>query len=609
MKRVISVLAAFLGVGFLFCFILGMVHFVPAEVPAKSVFVYKLCVGLEFFLDYLPSILFTGFVISCSVYFGQNPEGSAVRFSLAMGKRYKIVIIASLICTFVLSLSNETLGILLSRKKENIINRPKLIKEYIDVGNTLCDNGLYERGLVYANAAIKLDSSSESARNLKSRCEMGINWENVSDLFMKAENVELKNKEDYEFNIDSQKVYNSYQFLLKALSAFENEEWFDAHYYAEEGIKIASPKEPNLEQLKQISRDAWNNISETHSKKRSAGEKIFEEKYSGYLALMKNEDLQAYYIFRNLNENYPELDKDNDVQFYMEIARKRVEQKYFFIDETLELETFESANDVYFCNKRADGSEDVLFFKGMTVQKAAGKTIQYLRDFYIITLKNGEWHRTLHVPYAKVMSLSVKELNENAKTYLEIDDETEYVPYILLKSVGRNQENQVIEPEYIYADGRRASSPEYLVYPLSYSSFLMLEESSEDPKTLSFSSLYSLSKAAASFGYSQQVFTHIFYNRVLYPIFILILFILVAITSWNYRIGQTGFFKMSWLIAFPFLAFIAFLFYKVTYFLFTMINYIFVSFSNIITGLVLAGGVYCLLFIIFSICFWGCKTE
>ena len=609
MKRIISVLAAFLGIGFIICFILGMVQSLPSDVPSKSVFVYKLCLGMDYFLSYLPAIIITGFAISCSVYFGHNSEGSTNRFSIAMGKRYKIVIISALISTFVLSLSNETLGILISRKKENIVNHPKLIKEYIDVGNTLCDNGLYERGLVYANAAIKLDSSSEAARNLRSRCEMGINWENVTELRLRTENVELKNKSDDEFNIDSQKVYNSYQYLLKAISAFENEQWFDAHFYAEEGIKIASSKEPNLAQLKQISSDAWNNISEAHSSKKTAGEKIFEEKYKGYLALMKNEDLQAYYIFRNLNENYPELDKDNDVQFYMEIARKRVEQKYFFIDETLELETFETANDVYFCNKRADGSEDVLFFKGMTVQKSAGKTIQYLRDFYIITLRNGEWRRTLHVPYAKVMSLSVKELNENAKTFLEIDDETEYVPYILLKSVGRNNENQVIEPEYIYADGRSASTPEYLVYPLSYSSFLLLEESSENPKTMSFSSLYALSKAASQFGYSQQIFTHIFYNRVLYPIFILVLFMLIGIFSWNYRIGQALYFKMSWAFIFPFLIFLAFLFYKIVFFLFTMINYIFVSFSSIITGLVLAALLYALLFIIFSICFWGCKTE
>lgn len=609
MKRIISVLAAFLGIGFIICFILGMVQSLPSDVPSKSVFVYKLCLGMDYFLSYLPAIIITGFAISCSVYFGHNSEGSTNRFSIAMGKRYKIVIISALISTFVLSLSNETLGILISRKKENIVNRPKLIKEYIDVGNTLCDNGLYERGLVYANAAIKLDSSSEAARNLRSRCEMGINWENVTELRLRTENVELKNKSDDEFNIDSQKVYNSYQYLLKAISAFENEQWFDAHFYAEEGIKIASSKEPNLAQLKQISSDAWNNISEAHSSKKTAGEKIFEEKYKGYLALMKNEDLQAYYIFRNLNENYPELDRDNDVQFYMEIARKRVEQKYFFIDETLELETFETANDVYFCNKRADGSEDVLFFKGMTVQKSAGKTIQYLRDFYIITLRNGEWRRTLHVPYAKVMSLSVKELNENAKTFLEIDDETEYVPYILLKSVGRNNENQVIEPEYIYADGRSASTPEYLVYPLSYSSFLLLEESSENPKTMSFSSLYALSKAASQFGYSQQIFTHIFYNRVLYPIFILVLFMLIGIFSWNYRIGQTLYFKMSWAFIFPFLIFLAFLFYKIVFFLFTMINYIFVSFSSIITGLGLAALLYALLFIIFSICFWGCKTE
>ena len=86
MKRIISVLAAFLGVGFIFCFILGMVHGAPADVPSKSVFMYKFCVGMDFFLNYLPPIVITGFIISCSVYFGHNSEGSTSRFSVAMGK-------------------------------------------------------------------------------------------------------------------------------------------------------------------------------------------------------------------------------------------------------------------------------------------------------------------------------------------------------------------------------------------------------------------------------------------------------------------------------------------------------------------------------------------
>ena len=116
MKRIISVLAAFLGIGFIICFILGMVQSLPSDVPSKSVFVYKLCLGMHYFLSYLPAIIITGFSISCSVYFGHNSEGSTNRFSIAMGKRYKIVIISALISTFVLSLSNETLGILISRK-------------------------------------------------------------------------------------------------------------------------------------------------------------------------------------------------------------------------------------------------------------------------------------------------------------------------------------------------------------------------------------------------------------------------------------------------------------------------------------------------------------
>ena len=75
--------------------------------------------------------------------------------------------------------------------------------------------------------------------------------------------------------------------------------------------------------------------------------KQYEEKYEGYKALMNKDDVQAYYIFRQLSED-SEMKHDSDVLFYYEVARERIEQKYFFIDETFELKSFETANDVYY---------------------------------------------------------------------------------------------------------------------------------------------------------------------------------------------------------------------------------------------------------------------
>ena len=108
MKKIFTILSVFLGIGFVVCFAVGMFMPVPLEVPQKSNFVYKFCIGLEYFGRFLPAMIISGFVISFSVYFGHNSEGSTSRFSAAMGDRFKMIIISGLVCTFLVTLANET---------------------------------------------------------------------------------------------------------------------------------------------------------------------------------------------------------------------------------------------------------------------------------------------------------------------------------------------------------------------------------------------------------------------------------------------------------------------------------------------------------------------
>ena len=52
-------------------------------VPENGRFMYKFCTGMEYFLAFLPAVIFTGILVSCSVHFGHNSEGSTSAFSRA----------------------------------------------------------------------------------------------------------------------------------------------------------------------------------------------------------------------------------------------------------------------------------------------------------------------------------------------------------------------------------------------------------------------------------------------------------------------------------------------------------------------------------------------
>lgn len=604
MKKIIAILSVFIGIGLIVSIIYGFMSEVPATVPQTSAFVYKLMNGIQNFGRYIPGVAITGFTVSCSVHFGRNSEGSTERFSKAMLERFKTVMIVSIIMAFFLTFCSEVLVLLTGNKKSSIINRPKIVTEYINVGNRLFDNGYYERAMNYAEAALKLSPNEKHALNLRDRADVEINRARTSNIRFKLyESVEEAEKVDHVV-IDAAQINEVYQLYLKANEAFTKKEWFIAHYYSELGIKLATPKDPNLEELKKISTAAWNNLTEYHDLAKTQGQLTFEKKYQGYLALVQKDDLKAYYIFRELYQSSREMQSDPDVVFYLQIAENRINERCFFIDETFELKSFESANDVYFAYEYADGSRDVIYFKGMTTVASTGNSIQYLRALTIVSVaRNGEVFRTMTVPYAKVLPVSVKTLTPTTKALMGIDDSIDCVPYIMLKSVGRDSPELHNEPLYTYQNGETANTPEYLLLSIPYDDFLLLEKSTSTPESMPLASLFKLVHMAAKYGFCTEVYGQALVNRIFYPLWILIMFILLAGFGWNNRINPTQFFKFSWALAFiPFIL-ISMLYNKMMMFLFRLVNYVLLGGFGLSGGMVAALVLYIILFICSAIIF------
>ncbi|MBR6341499.1 MAG: hypothetical protein IKR64_06335 [Treponema sp.] len=609
MKKIIIVLSVFLGIGFIICFTVGMFMPVPPEVPAASSFLYRFCYGIEYFSRFLPAICVAGFVISLSVHFGRNSEGSLQGFSHAMIDRFKLVIISGLALTFLVTLSNETFSLWSRQKRAQLVNKTKVISEYISVGNLLLNNGLEERALVYANAALKLNPNSQEARDLKSRADMEINRIYTSSLKFDLTSAQPLDLKDDSLIMDVEQINDSYKCLLQARASYDNGQWFNAHYYAELGIKLTDPKNPNLDELKSISAQAWNNITQKHKEVTGLEYEIYDQKYKGYLALVNKNDLEAYYIFHGLYENYDELKRDSDVVFYLDVASNRINQEYFFVDETLELKSFESANDVYFAYTHNNGASEIVYFKGVTLVQDTGQSIQYLRDLTIVSLDSrGNFLRKLTVPYAKLMPVSVKNLTPATKEMLLIDEKTDFVPYILLKAVGRDDPEIQFGPTYTYADGSVATSPEYLIFPLKYSEFLLLEESPAKPENASLFYLFKFVRNATDFGFAREQYSQTMLNRLLFPLFMLILFIILASFAWNNRVDGNQMFRFSWVFSFPFLIVIGMFFYEFAYILFKLTNYTILCIAGGMSSLALGAAIYVLIMFLCSISFLSRHT-
>lgn len=606
MKKLWALLSIFLVLGLAVCMGIGFATSVTTGVPKNSLFVYKLLTGFEKFLQFLPVIMITSFAMLCSIEYGHSSEGSTYRFSKAMAKRYKGLIISSLIIAFGFTLCAEVFGVLIKQKKDSIINQPKLINEYVKVGNVLYKNGYYDRAMRYADAALTLDPNMASANELREKAEVESTRDKTSNIRFKLyESVQEAEKVERVI-IDAKQLNEVYQLYLKSQEAFEKKEWFNAHYYAELGINLATPKDSNLEGLKKLSTAAWNNLTEYHNLAKTEGQLAFEKKYQGYLALVEKDDLKAYYIFRELYMSSREFQSDPDVVFYMQVAENRINERYFFIDETLELESFENANDVYFAYSYEDGSKDIVYFKGMTTVKDTGNSIQYLRDLTISSIDSeGNLFRTMNVPYAKVLPVSVKTLTDTTKALMGIDNKINYVPYIMLKSVGREKPNTELTPTYKYAnkDDENTYSPDYMLLSIPYDDFLMIEEMPKEPSGMNIVSLFKLVNKVAQYGYSSQIYGIALMNRILYPLILLFMFVLLGIFAWNNRIGANQYFKFVWILAFPAFLVTAGVYYRATMFLFRLVNFTLISNLDFVAGMITGIFIYIVMFILVSVGF------
>lgn len=615
MKKNIIVLSFILMFSLILCLVFGFMLNVTFEVSKNSVIVYKILTGFELFVKYLPVFIIASFILTFSVHFGQHCEGSVVRFSQAMVERFKMIMIFSLVLTFVITMSNEVFGTLINRKKQTIVEKQKILNEYLKVGNNLFDNGFYERAKRYGNVALKLQPNSKKAIDLIDRSEVEIQRQENSNLRFKIyESVEDAEKVD-KVVINPEQINEVYSYYLKAKAAYDKKEWFNAHFFAETGISLATPKDPNLEELKKISNSAWNNLSEYHDLEKSEDQQIFDKKYEGYLALVQKDDLKAYYLFKQLYMSSRQMQYDPDVKFYLEIAENRVNEKSFFIDETFELESFElesfeNANDIYFACNYKDGTKDLVYFKGMTSVEETGNSVQYLRDLTIVTIDNeGNFYRKMNVPYAKVLPVSVKNISPSVKQLMGIENDVETIPYIMLKSIERERENSEVFPVYTYVDGSVGNKPEYLLLSMPYEHFLMLEKLKNDVTSIPLGELLNLARISEEYGFPQEMFSQTFIDRIFYPVWILILFILIATFAWNNRVGNGQYFKLTWVFAFPEFLVISYTFYKLSMFIFKLMNFTLLGIFGFLNACIAAVIVYFVIMVLAGVKFLACKTR
>ena len=585
------------------------------ELIFSDIKTYKYNLSLKIFFTLIPAVIGTGAVIGWSLDFGKDQDGSRLRFSQAMMNRFKGVVINSILCVLIVTLSDELFVHNISNKLLKLEQKPVLLKEYQNSAENFYSEGLYETSYRYARLAFKLDQTSVLNRELLDKTERAINTsKQTNNEIINTIEAIGQDKNLFGSNVVKQQrlmePFTTYELLKKARNYINQEDWFGAHYYSQTALEAINPKDINILELKDIAAKSWNKIGHARSEGTTEAKRIYAKKFEGYTALIENDTLKAYYIFKTLHDSSKKLSLDPDVIRYLKIAEQKLTKQYFFIDETFNLQGFEQANDVHFSVfNTVDGSTNLYFIKGITVTGSSTSIVQYLRGMTIVNIDaRGEYRSGYYVPYARMTNIQTQYFSPEIKENLGLDDKIKSVPYLILRSVDRKKQGVAIDP--IFKGGYDKSiNSNYLIIPIEYSDFDLVKKASLGAKTMDIPALMTFFPKAESYGFSLEVFEQETMNRLLKPLYILVLMILLAWTGWHGRTKSDTLFKFRWAIMFPILCLVFIPLYQFFMALFRLSNYAMFSLFGDSLGIIIGLALNIALLVIVSLSFLACHNT
>jgi len=297
-----------------------------------------------------------------------------------------------------------------------------------------------------------------------------------------------------------------------AETALAEERYFDAHWLATLGGRLARDGSPEKNIASRLASRAWqaiNSLAPTNRESRAFT--IFRLKRDGHEALIGNEWIRAYYIFLELMDLSPE---DPDIAKYLALSEAGVRQVAFFIDE-LELNLGRILTGAVFSLPHNDGRLVLRIASLSTFADSAYGIGTEVMAFD----RDGRPLWSIETPFSKILPLAV---------------DSGHGVTILLRALDRDDKDSKWEPRII-SMGQRAPGNSEITLRLDWENFLLLSNVRRGLQGLSPAELRKAAENLSDCGYLPHVFEAELIRRFAGPAVMLPLGIFALVIGWRYR--------------------------------------------------------------------------
>ncbi|MDR1428861.1 MAG: hypothetical protein LBI85_01105 [Spirochaetaceae bacterium] len=311
---------------------------------------------------------------------------------------------------------------------------------------------------------------------------------------------------------------NVTEAVNRARIAFNEERYYDAHWFATLAEKLSSPGSADYPVISQLAARAWNAITslEPNNQERLTYS-LYHKKRDGYNALVSEDWIRAYYIFRELSELTP---NDPDAGNFLSVSEAGVKEQAFFIDE-MDMAIGEILNGAVFSLPRLPSGRIVARFASLS----AFRDFSYAIGVELLAFSgSGSLDYRIEAPYGKIQPLTL-DLSGGGRTVL------------LLRTLDRENKERRWEP---VREGQAGTADEepgsaQLVLDITYDDFLLAAEARRGLEHLSIGDLLDGAKSLGTRGHIPELFQAEVLHRLGEPLLFLPFAITAIIAGWRFR--------------------------------------------------------------------------
>jgi tetratricopeptide (TPR) repeat protein len=307
----------------------------------------------------------------------------------------------------------------------------------------------------------------------------------------------------------SQQLLNATQAIEMGRKAFEDRQYFDAHWLATLGSRLSLAGSAQAASAARLASEAWNMITtQEPSRLEEYHLRIYNLKLSGYQAMNTGDWIRAFYIFQELLKLTP--DDPDAINFYA--ASERGAKEYaFFVDE-MEMTLGDVLTSSIFSLPAGYGRAVLRFtsFKS-NADVGYGTGLEYMSFD-----ENARPLTSVRSNYAKIIPFS-------ANNKMQV--------LILTHALTRYDKDSSWDSEWLLGE----KTPGGILLDVTYEDLVMLSHVRHGLGNLQIFELFDASKELGSLGYVSQIFEAEILNRINSVIFFLPMAVFVIVLAWRYR--------------------------------------------------------------------------